>query len=98
MASYRQPVAREIDYCHYPAVKRRLTLQSSNLEKLSAQLSGLPVWFGEQRHHLWTQRIKSIEQKIFNCETELRLLTQKEKDAKDLERSRYDVYIQARGQ
>ncbi|WP_066017542.1 ATP-binding protein [Endozoicomonas atrinae] len=80
-----------------PGCKATFDAAKHQSGKLSAQLSGLPVWFGEQRHHLWTQRIKSIEQKIFNCETELRLLTQKEKDAKDLERSRYDVYIQAGG-
>ena len=65
--------------------------------QLLAQLSALPVWFGEQRHRLWTQRIKNIEQEISTCESELRLLTQKERDASELERSRYEVYIQAGG-
>ena len=66
-------------------------------KQLLAQLGGLPAWFGEQRHRLWTQRIKNIAQDILTCESELHLLTQQEQDANELERSRYDVYIQAGG-
>ncbi len=80
-----------------PELAKKLSSAQHQIKQLSAQLSGLPVWFGEHRHRLWTARMEKLSDQIADCEQELETLLRNEHDAQSLVESRYKDYIQAGG-
>ena len=81
-----------------PELSAKLAKAQEQDTILSKQLSALPIWFGEQRHRLWSGRILNLTEDIDKVADTLQQLSQSEKDADDLVQSRFKDYIQAGGE
>ncbi|MGL6160765.1 ATP-binding protein [Microbulbifer sp.] len=71
---------------------------SAALEKLAADLAGLPVYFGEQCAALWQQRIEMLERLLGEQRQQLTLLEQREQLAQRDVEDRHGDYLQAGGE
>lgn len=80
-----------------PAAAQALAQLEHKIQILNEEQLGLPVWFGEQLHRLWGERIEALQHDIDEQEQAIAECTLKEEDLKAQEERYHEDYLQAGG-
>ncbi len=81
-----------------PDLHRALEQAEIKLDSLARERSGLPVYFGEVCHALWSAKIGKLQSAFDDLELRIRQLGEQEREAETLRDQRHADYLEAGGE
>ena len=80
-----------------PQLKQDIEQAQDKIKSVSAEMHGLPIYFGEISYKLWTEKIKNGQTELEALLLLIKQVSERERDAETLVDRRHEAYIQAGG-